>query len=66
MGSRDRGTPLVDERLVYAGSLVGMIKSYQGDELWIAMRCWKTANRDPEGQFIPGQIIIKLYYLETG
>jgi len=23
---------------------------------------WKTANRRPEGEFIPGETIIKLYY----
>jgi hypothetical protein len=41
-----------------------MIKGYQGDELWTAVNP-ATGNReivDPEGEFIPGETIIKLYY----
>ncbi|HEY6185353.1 MAG TPA: hypothetical protein VIW67_24155 [Terriglobales bacterium] len=41
-----------------------MIRGYQGDELWTAInpstRKWQIV--DPEGEFIPGETIIKLYY----
>jgi hypothetical protein len=43
-----------------------MIKGYQSDELWTAMNP-STGKRqivDPEGEFIPGETIIKLYYLK--
>jgi len=42
-------------------------RGYQGDELWTAINP-STGKRqivDPEGEFIPGETIIKLYYLET-
>ncbi len=41
-----------------------MIKGYQGDELWTAMNpaTGKRQIVDPEGEFIPGETIIKLYY----
>jgi hypothetical protein len=41
-----------------------MIKGYQGDELWTAVNP-STGKRqiiDAEGEFIPGETIIKLYY----
>ena len=41
-----------------------MIRGYRGDELWTAMNP-STGKRqivDPEGEFIPGETIIKLYY----
>ena len=41
-----------------------MIKGYQGDELWTAMNP-STGKReivDPEGEFLLGETIIKLYY----
>jgi hypothetical protein len=41
-----------------------MKKGYQGDEIWSAVSP-VTAKRelvDPEGEFIPGETIIKLYY----
>ena len=41
-----------------------MIRGYQGDELWTAINP-STGKRqivDPEGEFIPGETIIKLYY----
>ena len=41
-----------------------MIKGYQGDELWIAVNpaTGKHEIVDPEGEFIPGETIVKLYY----
>jgi hypothetical protein len=41
-----------------------MIKGYQGDELWTAMNplIGKREIVDPEGEFIPGETIIKPYY----
>ena len=41
-----------------------MIKGYQGDELWTAVNpaTGKREIIDPEGEFIPGETIIKLYY----
>jgi hypothetical protein len=41
-----------------------MIKGYQGDELWTAINP-STGKRqivDPEGECIPGETIVKLYY----
>jgi hypothetical protein len=41
-----------------------MIKGYQGDQLWTAVNP-STGKReivDPEGELIPGETIIKLYY----
>ena len=41
-----------------------MIKGYRGNELWTGMNP-STGKRqivDPEGEFIPGETIIKLYY----
>ena len=41
-----------------------MIRGYQGDELWTAINP-STGKRqivDPEGEFIPGETIIKLHY----
>ena len=41
-----------------------MTKGYQGDELWTAVNP-ATGRRDivdPEGEFIPGETIMKLYY----
>ena len=41
-----------------------MIKGYQGDELWTAVNP-STGKReivDPEGEFLPGETIVKLYY----
>jgi hypothetical protein len=41
-----------------------MIKGYQDDELWTAINP-STGKRqivDPEADFIPGEIIVKLYY----
>ena len=41
-----------------------MIRGYQGDELWTAINP-STGKRqivDPEGEFIPGETIVKLYY----
>ena len=41
-----------------------MIKGYQGNELWAAMNP-STGKReiiDPEGELIPGETIVKLYY----
>ena len=43
-----------------------MIRGYQGDELWTAINP-STGKRqivDPEGEFIPSETIIKLYYLK--
>ena len=41
-----------------------MIKGYKGDELWTAMNplSGKRQIVDPEGELIPGETIIKLYY----
>jgi hypothetical protein len=41
-----------------------MKKGYQGDELWTAASpaTGKREIIDPEGEFIPGETIIKLYY----
>ena len=41
-----------------------MIKGYQGDELWTAVNpaTGKREIIDPEGEFIPGETIVKLYY----
>jgi hypothetical protein len=41
-----------------------MKKGYQGDELWTAISplTGKRQIVDPEGEFIPGETIIKLYY----
>ena len=41
-----------------------MIKGYQGDKLWTAVNP-STGKReivDPEGEFLPGETIVKLYY----
>jgi len=41
-----------------------MIKGYQGDELWTAVNpaTGKHEVVEPEGEFIPGETIIKLCY----
>jgi hypothetical protein len=41
-----------------------MKKGYQGDELWSAVNpaSGKRELVDPEGEFIPGEKIVKLYY----
>ena len=41
-----------------------MIKGYQGDELWTAVNpaTGKREIVDPEGEFIAGETIIKLFY----
>ena len=41
-----------------------MKKGYQGDEIWSAVHptSGKRELIDPEGEFIPGETIIKLYY----
>ena len=41
-----------------------MKKRYQGDELWSAVNplTGKRELVDPEGEFIPGETILKLYY----
>jgi hypothetical protein len=41
-----------------------MKKRYQGDELWSAVNpmTGKREPIDPEGELIPGETIIKLYY----
>ena len=41
-----------------------MKKGYQGDEIWSAANpsSGKRELIDPEGEFIPGETIIKLYY----
>jgi hypothetical protein len=41
-----------------------MKKGYQGDELWTAVNPLTRKHEivDPEGEFIPGDIILKLYY----
>jgi hypothetical protein len=41
-----------------------MKTGYQGDELWTAVNpiTGKRELVDPEGQFIPGETIMKLYY----
>ena len=41
-----------------------MKKGYQGDEIWSAVNpaTGKRELVDPEGEFIPGETIIKLYY----
>jgi hypothetical protein len=41
-----------------------MKKGYQGDELWSAVNplTGKQELVDPEGEFIPGETILKLYY----
>jgi hypothetical protein len=41
-----------------------MIRGYQGDELWTAVNplTGKREVVDPEGEFVPGEIIVKLYY----
>jgi hypothetical protein len=41
-----------------------MEKGYQGDELWTAVNplTGKRELVDPEGEFIPGETITKLYY----
>jgi hypothetical protein len=41
-----------------------MKKGYQGDELWSAINplTGKRELVDPEGEFIPGETITKLYY----
>ena len=43
-----------------------MKKGYQGDEIWSAVNpaSGKRELIDPEGEFIPGETIIKLYYLK--
>jgi hypothetical protein len=55
------GAQVVDERFPQA---YRHEKSYQGNELWTAINP-STGKRqivDPEGEFIPGETIIKLYY----
>jgi hypothetical protein len=39
-------------------------KGYQGDEIWSAVSpvTGKRELVDPEGEFIPGETIVKLYY----
>jgi hypothetical protein len=41
-----------------------MKKGYQGDELWTGANplTGKREIVDPEGEFIPGETVIKLYY----
>jgi hypothetical protein len=41
-----------------------MTKGYEGDELWTAVNplTRKREVLDPEGEFVPGEIIVKLYY----
>ena len=41
-----------------------MIKGYQGDEIWSAVHpaSGKRELIDPEGEFIPDETMIKLYY----
>jgi hypothetical protein len=41
-----------------------MVKGYQGDELWTAVNPLTRTREivDPEGEFIPGETIVKLYY----
>ena len=41
-----------------------MIKGYQGEELWTAVNplTGKREIVDPEGEFISGETIVKLYY----
>ncbi len=41
-----------------------MIKGYEGDELWTAANpaTGKRETVDPEGELIPGETIMKLYY----
>ena len=41
-----------------------MIKGYLGDELWQAINplTGKWEHVDPEGEFIPGEVIVKLFY----
>ena len=41
-----------------------MKKGYQGDEIWSAVNpaSGKRELIDPEGEFIPGETITKLYY----
>jgi hypothetical protein len=41
-----------------------MKKGYQGDEIWSAVNpaSGKRELIDPEGEFIPGETIVKLYY----
>jgi hypothetical protein len=45
--------------------LGSMKKGYQGHELWSAVNplTGKREHVDPEGELIPGETIIKLYYL---
>jgi hypothetical protein len=41
-----------------------MKKGYQGDELWTAVNplTGKREIVDPEGEFVPGETIVKSYY----
>ena len=41
-----------------------MIKGYLGDELWQAINplTGKWEHVDPEGEFIPGEVIVELFY----
>ena len=41
-----------------------MIKGYRGDELWTAVNplSGKRQIVDPEGEFMAGETIVKLYY----
>ena len=41
-----------------------MIKGYKGDELWSAVNpaSGKRELVDPEGEFIPGETIVKIYF----
>jgi len=54
----------VDRKAHFRGSLPAIIKGYQGDELWTAVNP-ATGRReivDPEGEFIAGETIVKLFY----
>ena len=46
-------------------SVLLMIRGYQGDELWTVVNplTGKREVIEPEGEFLPGETIIKLYYL---
>jgi len=52
------------EQLVSAVASPARKKGYQDDELWTAVNplTGKRQIVDPEGEFIPGETIIKLYY----
>ena len=65
MTLQSKETVLVDKQLASAVGSLPMIRGYRGDESWTAIP--STGKRqivDPEGEFIPGETIIKLYYLK--